>query len=408
MSQRVSGSYSGASSFDGGPFTAIGGMALLINLVGLYSFTGVAICVFGYIALTLVLSSRALGAANSSSANAGNVAMFFSWLVALVGGVLVGAFHWVSFAHAAMAVLAAYALAIVIWLLGRALDAFWSWLFPLSGVAMLAAVMQLGAPPGADDMDKAESWTPVTVTAIDEAGQPIADATVYLDLVHFWQGDPELDGQREWWTKGSTNKDGVAQMSLQEDPRFKRLVIRVLRGPSGGWNAPATIGDCIGYQDARQQTTLPAPKVPYLFNITMPLREHPESAVVAFTLDTPSVDITQSRSIKVSLGAGSTSYADDGGRTLNEEALAAQGQLRDLYIHGPQKLAFKLGSDLADRPLTLRVLEPDWSRNDHPLMELTNVSIDPIPLGRECVLSPVRVSPRNMATAERDRSDSRY
>lgn len=59
MSQHITGSARGTGTVDGGPLTAIAGLALLINLAGLYAFTGVAVCVLGYIALTLFLSSRA-------------------------------------------------------------------------------------------------------------------------------------------------------------------------------------------------------------------------------------------------------------------------------------------------------------------------------------------------------------
>src|SRR5258707_957089 len=86
MSHRTTSSSSGIGAIDGGPLVAVAGTALIFNVVGLYAFTGVALCVFGYIALTLVLSSRAgQMAKNSGSAEAGNVVMILSWVVALIG-----------------------------------------------------------------------------------------------------------------------------------------------------------------------------------------------------------------------------------------------------------------------------------------------------------------------------------
>ena len=86
MSHQLSAS-SGTSSGEVGPLTAIGGFALVFNLIGLYAFTGVALCVFGYIALTLILSSSASKSTrNPGAAEGGNVVMILSWVVALVGG----------------------------------------------------------------------------------------------------------------------------------------------------------------------------------------------------------------------------------------------------------------------------------------------------------------------------------
>jgi hypothetical protein len=281
--------------------------------------------------------------------------------------------------------LGTYALAVLIWLVGRAFSALWSWLFPIAGVAMLSAVMQLGAPPGADDMEQKESWTPVNVTAIDAAGEPIDGATVFLDLVHFWQGDPELDAEREWWSQDTTGSDGTARMALQEDPRFKRLLIRVRREPfAGAYNEPTTIGGYVGYEDARLEAVLPAPKVPYAFQVVMTRRAHPDSALLAIEL--ASLGASQevlARSIKLALTTEPELPWDEGGRTFDEDAVANTGRVRDLYVSGSQRLVFQLGRDLAARPLTLHVLGPDWSRNDEAYLELASVSIDAIPLGDE-------------------------
>jgi hypothetical protein len=395
MSRQTTGSTSGLGAVEGGPLTVVAGSALLVNVVGLYAFTGVALCVFGYIALTVVLAVRAERTVkNSGSAAAGSTALFLSWVAALVGGALVGAFHWVQYAHAAYAVLSLYASAVLIWLVGRAFSALWSWLLPLAGAAMLAAVVQLGAPPGADDMEKEESWTRVLVTAVDEAGRPIDGATVYLDLVPFWQGDPALDGEREWWSKGKTGGDGTAVMALHEDPRCKRLVIRVRREPGAdGFNEPATIGHCVGYADARVQAFLPAPKVPYAFQVVMARRAHPDLAVLAVELEAPgSREEIVGRGIRVALTADLPSYED--GRTLGGGSVNDSGSVRDVYLHGSQRLVFKIGRDLAARPLALRVLERDPTRYDDAYQELQRVRIDPLALGDERTLPTLTLPDR--------------
>jgi len=389
MSQYSTGSARGVGAMDGGPLTAVAGIALLFNLVGLYAFTGVALCVLGYVILTLVLSDWAGRSVNNSgSADAGNAVMILSWIVALVGGVLVGGFHCVQWSHTAYVVLGVYAISVLIWLLGRAYDAVWSWLFASMGVAMVMAVMHLGSPPGADDMEKAENWTPVTVTAVDESGRPIEGATVYLDLLHFWQSDPKLDGDRKWWSKRETEKDGVAKMDLHEDPRFKRLVIRVRREPfAGGYNEPDTIGKYVGYDDLRRQVVLPSPKLPYFFEVELAQRKHPESAFVAIELNAPvSSDEVISRSLKVALTTESRLPWHDDGRSFNETAVANTGVLRDVSLSGSQRMVFKLNRDLAGRPLTLHVLERDPSRYDDAYRLLGSAQMEPIALGDEYTL----------------------
>lgn len=375
MSRQTTGSASGLGAIEGGPLTVVAGLALVVNLVGLYAFTGVALCVLGYVALTAVLVSRAEWTAkNRRSAEAGSAVLLLSWVAALVGGVLVGGLHWVQYVHAAYAVLGLYASALLIWLLGPAFSALWSWLLSLAGAAMLAVVVQLGAPPGADDMDKKESWTPVLVTAVDEAGQPIEGATVYLDLVQFWQDDPTLESKREWWATGKTGDDGTAVMALHEDPRFKRLVIRVRREPeAGGINEPETIGRCVGYADARVQAVLPAPKAPYSFPVVMARRAHPGMAVLAVELEAPdSREEAVGRNLRVTLTAELSSYRG--------------GRVRDVYLRGSQRLVFKISHDLATCPLSLLVLERDATRYDDGYRVLKRVQIDAVALGEERTL----------------------
>ena len=113
--------------------------------------------------------------------------------------------------------------------------------------------------------------------------------TVYLDLVYFWQSDPELEGDdREWWSEDTTEKDGTAQMALQEDPRFKRLVIRVRRDPlTNAYNEPTTIGDWVGYEDARLEANALTLKTPYAFHVVLSRREHPDVAFLAIELMEP-------------------------------------------------------------------------------------------------------------------------
>lgn len=401
MTHRTAASSSSIGASDGGPLTAIAGMALLINVAGLYAYTGVALCVFGYIGLTLFLSSRAWNSVqNPGSADAGNAVMILSWLVALIGGVLVGAVHWVQYAPAAYAVLVAYALAVLIWLVGRAFTAVWSGLFSLAGAAMLAAVLQLGSPPGADDLEKQENWTPIKVSVVDQAGEPIEGAAVYLDLVPFWSGDPQFDGDRSWWSKETTAADGTAHMALHDDPRFKRLLIRVRHDPfSGGFNEPQTIGGYVGHEDARLHAYLPEPKAPYAFQVVMRQRAHPDSAYLAVKLEAPvSAEEIVSRSIKVVLTSRGELPWSEEGRTFNETAVAQTGSVRDLYLSGSQSVIFKFGSDLAARPLTLHVLEGEWSHARETYRQLYRADCDPIPLGGESKLPDLTLPRRNTAS----------
>lgn len=391
---------------DGGPLTAIGGLALVFNLVGLYAFTGVALCVFGYIALTLALSSGAgRGLRNRESAESGTMALVLSWVVALVGGALVGGLHWVQYAHAAYAVLGVYAFAVLIWLVGRAYSALWSCLFPLVGAAMLAVVMQSGPPPGADDMEQKESWTPVNITAVDEAGTPVEGVTIHLDLVHFWQGDPEWDGEREWWSKDETKINGTARMAIHEDVRFKRLVIGARREPfTGGFNEPTTIGGYTGYSEARLTTVLPTHKVPYAFQLVLTRRPHPDSALVAVELSAPSLTAADSRSLKLVLTPEPNLSPREGRDALKDDDLRS-ALVRDVYLSGSQSVVLKLGRELTARPLTLHILARDSSRYDDSYLVLETKSVEPISLGDDRTLSPFVLADRAPATGSQPIAD---
>jgi hypothetical protein len=392
---QYSSSTSGMGATSGGPIAAAAGFALILNVVGLFTFTGVALCVFGYIALTAWLMWRAeSGSTGRGSAAGGTGVMIVSWLTALLGGAAVGAFHWVEYAHAAYAVLGFYGLAVAVWLCAGAFGALWRLLFSGIGLAMLAAVVMLAPPPGADDMEKKENWTPVDVMAVDSEGNPIENATVYLDLVQFWSSDPDLDGDRPWWSKDKTGSDGIAHMKLQKDPRFKRLVIRVRHEPgSGGYNEPTTIGACTGHEDARLAATLPAPKVPYDFKVVMPQRPHPDSAFLAIELHSPgtaaaSKNLT-SHNVKLALTTDSELPWYDGHKTFNDYAILRSGGLRDIFMKDSQRLVFKLGSELAGHSLTLHVLERDYTTYDEAYREIRTVCIDRIALGGQCTLPPL-------------------
>lgn len=377
-------SNSGTGVVDSGPITTVGGLALIFNVVGLYSYTGVALAVFGYIALTAWISSLAMSTAKNRAAfEAGMGLLVFSWLVALVGGVLVGAFHCVAYEHAAYAVLSVYTLANLVWLLQRTMSATWCCLFPAIGAAMLTVVVQLGAPPGSDDMQKKESWTPVTVTALDEHGQPIEGATVVMDLLYFWQSDPKVDGDHKWWAHATTGSDGTARLSLHEDPRFKRLLIRVRREPfGGGYNEPATIGQYAGYEDARVQTVIPVPKVPYTFQVEMKERTHPDYSLLAIRLNGDgSAEPWQSRSIKVALTTDPQLPWHENRRTFDEDDVSTRGKLRDVFLRDSGSLVLHIGRQLVERPLTLHVLERDSSQYQDAYLEVQTISIDPVRLG---------------------------
>jgi hypothetical protein len=399
----------GGLGVESGPVTAIAGFALLVNLVGLFTFTGVALTVFAYIVVTaLMLTWARRRVEESTTLEIGTVLMVLSWMAALVGGAIVGGLHWVQFAHAAYAVLGLYAGSAVVWLFGRALSALWSLVFPAVGVALLTAVMQLGAPPGADDMEEQENWTPVNVAVVDEAGEPIAGAKVYLDLLQFWQGEPELDGDREWWTKDETADDGEAKMHLQEDPRFKRLVVRVRHEPeTAGFNEPTTVAAAIGHDDARLTAVLPEAKIPYSFRIVMHERPHPDAAFLAIELATADWTVeTPSRSLKLALTAEPDLRWDAEHRTFDEDAVNETGRLRYVYLSQTERVVFRLARNLAGRPLTLHVLEHEPTPYREAYRELATVGIAPISPGGRRDLPPL-VIPTRDSTARRDEASLR-
>jgi hypothetical protein len=402
MTQYSTGSMSGAGVGDAGPLTMIGGAAFIGNVIGLFAFTWVALLVFGYIALLIVLSVQASRAAkNASAAESGSVVLMLSCLAALVGGVLVGAFHWVQYQHAAYVVLGLYAVAVVVWLAGRAFTAGWSCLFPALGLAMLLAARLLGSPPGADDMEQAENWTPVTVTVVDEEGNPIEGATVYLDLVWFWQGDPELEGDdREWWSEGTTAGDGTARMALHEDPRFKQLVIRVRRDPlSNGYNEPKTIGDWVGYDDVRLAANALTPKKPHSIHVVMSRREHPDAGFLAIELTEPqAAEGVVSRSIRLALSTEAEPPAEEYPGQL-DQITAGNLCVRHCYLSGTEPLVFRLGRELAGQPLTLHVMERDYSDSSETYRQLQSVSIEPTHLGEEHTLGTLALPRRTLHTA---------
>lgn len=403
MTHYSTGSISGVG--DAGPLTMIGGIALIGNFIGLFAFTWIALLAFAYAALMLVLSLRATRSAkNAAAADSGSVILMLSCLAALVGGLLVGAFHWVQYHHAAYAVLGLYAVAVVVWLAGRAFTAGWSCLFPALGLAMLLAVLQLGSPPGADDMEQAENWTPVTVTVVDDEGTPVEGATVYLDLVYFWQTAPELGGDREWWSHGTTHGDGTARMALQEDPRFQRLMIRVRREPlMSGFRQPTTIGDSVGYDDAQLDTYLSTPKRPYSFQIVMSRRAHPDAAFLAVELTEPQpAEGAATRNIRLALTTQPQPPADVHDE-LWEPSSAGDEAVEHCYLMGSEPLVFKLDRGLVGRPLTLHVLEQvhsgGYANSRETYQHLRSLTIDAIPLGGEKTVKALALPGRAAQTA---------
>jgi hypothetical protein len=366
-----------------GPVGMVALIAFVINVFGLFSFTGVALCVFGYIALTILMM---IGREHQGCrADNGDAVILLSWVVALAGGAAVGALHWVHYRHAACAVLGVYGLAVLIWIIAGALSALRAWLYALTGVAMLVAVLLLGAPPGADDMERQESWTPLKISVVDSSGNPVAGATVYLDLLMFWQSDPELDADRECWCEGQTGQDGVAHMQVREDPRFKRLLIRVRNEPfqggsrdalKGSFNEPFTIGGWVGHRDARLDTSLPTPKLPYSFTVVMEERPHPDSAILEVQLESEeSTGAPKPRGLRLALTREEESLDPD------EPGSASGGERNLEFRDRTHRRAFRLTSGLAARPLRLHVLERTPGRVDGSYTRLGTVSIDPIPLG---------------------------
>jgi hypothetical protein len=197
---------------------------------------------------------------------------------------------------------------------------------------------------------------------------------------------------REWWTKGTTRDNGTARMALHEDPRFKRLLIRVRREPfSGGWNPPTTIGGYVGYHDARMQVILPDPKIPYSFHLVLSQRPHPDSALVAVELRrVVAPEAIVSRGVKLVLTTDDDLSHYSNEHTLDEYTVhRAGGMLRDVYLNDAHQSVFMLDRELAGRPLTFWVAEHCWINNEESIRVLKRINLGAIPLGNDVTLPPI-------------------
>ncbi len=384
MSERAqSGPATGAAP---GLLGKIGAVALLVNVVGLFEFTGVALVVFGYLALTMgLLAWTGPWESRPGSAEVADLFLMLSWLAALVGGAGVGAFRWFEFDPAAYAVLALFALALLVRLLGRTMRAWNAAVHALCGALMLLAVRDLEPPPGADDMEEAESWTYVDVQVVDQAGRPIEWAKVHADLLWPWEGEPAPEDDREWWQDGQTLEGGKYQFAIMEDVRFKRFLLRVERGPDElGRQGTNTVGGHVGYEPARLETALPAGKVPYAFRVDLPDRPHPDVAFLEVVLEPGDA---RSREIHVVLDTERDFPWFENGRTFNDYRFLQTGGLRSRRVEGTEeRILFPLGEALGGRPLLLRALERFDEVASERYAELLTRDVEPVPYGAEATI----------------------
>jgi hypothetical protein len=230
----------GASGSDPGPLGIVVGIALIINVIGLFFFTGVALLTLGFIGVTWALCAKTLSD-ETQSQDFGIAMLVLCWVAALFTGASVGAFHWWDFKWPALVAVGLYALAVLG--LARGLGILRLLLSLLLSAAMIYAVLMLPPPPGSLDEEKEENWTRVEITVTDEAGNPLEGATVLVEAKWFWQNDtPEQE--LGLWGKRETDAKGAADSRIKEDARLKTVVVRVERPP---------LGDRPGYQPAKQE-----------------------------------------------------------------------------------------------------------------------------------------------------------
>ena len=271
MSQRISPQPSPYPIQPPAPIALVLFAALLINLYGLYAFTGLAILTIAFIVVTAILASLAVpNTLEETSGNeAAQVFLFLTWGSALVTGATVGLFHWFAFKRPALITLGLFAICILIWIFGRSISALWAISLTLFTFAMAYGVLVLPAPPGSLDMEKKENQTLVVVQVRDGAGRPVY-AAVYADLKWYWRSDPPLDDDdRQWWSKTyaypTDGAGGLATLNLQDDPRFKILVVRVRPEP----RQSETVEARVEYEDARAERVVPGPGTVQPFNFVL-------------------------------------------------------------------------------------------------------------------------------------------
>jgi hypothetical protein len=370
-----SSSSAGAASV--GPLGAIGGIVLLINVVGLFAFTGLAVTIFAYIAVTVLLMCRAgLQGPKSSAGGAGVAVLILSWMAALATGVCVGAFHWVKFPYAAYVTLGLYGLAVAIWLGGRVFGFLHALLFSSFGAALLAAVVCLPAPPGSEDPNDKENRTRVVARFVDEAGLPVEDVEVWFDLKWCWQDDPKLREKPDATSLMIDNCCGLPQGSAPweaaDDPRYKLLVIRARRGPHRG-------GEDAGYEDVRHEMLLPRRGQEYKVQLALQERPHPDVAFLDVTAEprageTPFIELLAGREPELPR----TSYSLDFD-ALNSGWAGAHASSRSAF-----RGVLRIERELAGRPLFLHM---DATHDGWKLAQ----PIEPMRLGeRRRITLPVR------------------
>lgn len=216
---------SGSTGAQGGTFGPVLGIALLVNVAGLYFFPGVAVLTLGFIGVTYLFAARAL--ASEASSDAGKALLIFSWIGALATGITTGAFHLWDFRWPALVTVALYLLAVLAFVMGGG-QRLWPMVPALLLAGMLVcAVLMLPPPPGSLDEEKEDNWTHVTIRVVDQDDQPVEGAKVLVSARWFFQGDPPED-ELGFYGVVKTDSSATAHTLIKEDTRLKTVVARLV------------------------------------------------------------------------------------------------------------------------------------------------------------------------------------
>jgi hypothetical protein len=166
-------------------------------------------------------------------------------------------------------------LAVAFWLFGRLLSAIAAVLCSSFGVAMVAAVLYLPAPPGSEDPADEANQTRIVARFVDDAGVPVEDVDVWFDLKWFWQDDPKLRDKPDAMSCRADNSwgrpHGSADWNFTDDLRYKLLVIRARRNPH-------YTGQDAGYEAVRREMPIPRRGDTYTVLVELKERPHPDVA----------------------------------------------------------------------------------------------------------------------------------
>lgn len=201
------------------------GFPLLISAVVIFfSSFWTALFVAAYAVVAFVLAAAASD--KNRLANIGVTLLMVSALAAaLLVGVGVFMFHWLSLTLAGWAVTGLYVLGLVFGVFA-ALSAGLRLLALLTGAALAAALVFLPVPTSAlppADEDRRD-WF-VELTVLDADNQPVEGATAACAVAMRWNANarPDLETEIDFETDVAiaTDENGAATFRFTEDPRLK-------------------------------------------------------------------------------------------------------------------------------------------------------------------------------------------